>query len=86
MKVKRLVNHAKLPIRGSSGAAGYDLHVAERCVIPANSRGVVKTGVAIEIPKGLYARIAPRSGLSVKKLKEVVQVNQISSPSNSPNM
>ena len=71
MKVKRLVNHAKLPIRGSSGAAGYDLHAAEKCVIPANARGVVKTGIAIEIPEGLYARIAPRSGLSVKKSIDV---------------
>ena len=66
MKVKRLVNHAKLPIRVSAGAAGYDLHAAEKCTIPANSRGVVKTGIAIEIPVGLYARIAPRSGLSMK--------------------
>ena len=71
MKVKRLVNHAKLPIRGSKGAAGYDLHAAEKCVIPANARGVVKTGIAIEIPEGLYARIAPRSGLSVKKSIDV---------------
>ena len=71
MKVKRLVNHAKLPIRGSTGATGYDLHAAEKCVIPANSRGVVKTGIAIEVPEGLYARIAPRSGLSVKKSIDV---------------
>ena len=71
MKVKRLVNHAKLPIRGSKGAAGYDLHAAKKCVIPANARGVVKTGIAIEIPDGLYARIAPRSGLSVKKSIDV---------------
>ena len=66
-----MVNHAKLPIRGSIGAAAYDLHAAERCTIPANFRGVVKTGVAIEIPEGLYARIAPRSGLSVKKSIDV---------------
>ena len=37
MKVKRLVNHAKLPIRGSTGATGYDLHATEKCVILANS-------------------------------------------------
>ena len=67
LKVKRMVNHAKLPIRGSVGAAGYDLHAVEKTVIPAQSRSVVKTGIAIEIPEGLYARIAPRSGLSVKK-------------------
>ena len=53
MKVKRLVNHAKLPIRGSTGAVGYDLHAAEKCTILANSRVVVKTGIAIEIPEGL---------------------------------
>ena len=47
------------------------LHAAEKCVIPANARGVVKTGIAIEIPEGLYARIAPRSGLSVKKSIDV---------------
>ena len=71
LKVKRMVNHAKLPIRGSTGAAGYDLHAAEKTVIPAHSRGVVKTGISIEIPEGLYARIAPRSGLSVKKSIDV---------------
>ena len=65
------MNHAKLPIQGSTGAAGYDLHAAERCIIPANSRGVVKIRIAIEIPEGLYARIAPRSGLLVKKSIDV---------------
>ena len=67
MKVKRLVNHAKLLVRGSTGAAGYDLHTEEKCIIPANPRDVVKTGIAIEIPEDLYAKIAPKSGLSVKK-------------------
>ena len=71
LKVKRIVNHAKLPIRGSTGAAGYDLHATEKTVIPAHSRGVVKTGISIEIPEGLYARIAPRSGLSIKKSIDV---------------
>ena len=63
MKVKRLVNHTKLPVRGSTGSAGYDLHAVEKCTIPANSRGVVKIGIAIEILEGLYTRIAPRPGL-----------------------
>ena len=71
IKVKRLVNHAKLPIRGSAGAAGYDLYTTEKGTIPANSRDVVKTGIAIEMPEGLYAKIAPRFGLSVKKSIDV---------------
>ena len=30
-------------------------------------RALVGTGISIEIPKGYYGRIAPRSGLAVKK-------------------
>ena len=36
-------------------------------VIPANSRCLVKTGVAVAVPEGCYGRVAPRSGLALKK-------------------
>ena len=36
-------------------------------VIPLLSRDIVATGIQIEIPKGYYGRIAPKSGLVVKK-------------------
>ena len=36
-------------------------------VVPARDRAVVPTGLAIAAPHGTYARIAPRSGLAVKK-------------------
>ena len=36
------------------------------CVVPARGKAVVRTGLAIAIPHGTYARIAPRSGLAVK--------------------
>ena len=36
-------------------------------MIPAGGRGVVKTDLSIACPAGTYARIAPRSGLAVKK-------------------
>jgi len=36
-------------------------------VIPANSRCLVKTGVAMAVPKECYGRVAPRSGLALKK-------------------
>eukprot|EP00793_Prasinoderma_coloniale_P002794 PRCOL_00002276-RA len=67
MRVHRLRPEAKLPVRGSKGAAGYDLAAAEPTTIAAGGRGIVKTGLAIAIPEGTYARIAPRSGLAVKK-------------------
>jgi dUTP pyrophosphatase len=36
-------------------------------VIPPQERAVVKTGLSVACPPGTYARIAPRSGLAVKK-------------------
>ena len=40
-------------------------------MIPAKGKGVVQTGLAISLPSGVYARIAPRSGLAVKKFIDV---------------
>ena len=34
--------------------------------IPAGGSGVVNTGISIEMPAGVCARIAPRSGLAAK--------------------
>ena len=67
LEVKRLTNNAAIPKRSTEGAVGYDLSSAENITIPAHGRGVVKTGISVKIPRGMYVRIAPRSGLSVKK-------------------
>jgi len=66
LKVKKLSPDAKLPTRGSEGAAGYDLQSIESCVILPGNRAVVSTGLSLELPPGVYGRIAPRSGLAVK--------------------
>lgn len=66
LKVKKLSADAQLPTRGSDGAAGYDLQSIESCVILPGKRAVVATGLSIELPPGVYGRIAPRSGLAVK--------------------
>jgi len=65
LMVKRLTPCAILPMRGSAGAAGYDLYSAVSLQCPPRSRKIVKTGIAIAIPSGTYGRIAPRSGLSI---------------------
>jgi len=57
-----------VPVRGSVHAAGFDLSASEPLTIPAGGKGIVKTGLAIAIPEGTYARIAPRSGLAAKKM------------------
>lgn len=71
LKVKRLSDDALLPVRGSDRAAGFDLFAAEGKTIPPRSRALIKTDLAITVPKGTYGRIAPRSGLSLKKNLDV---------------
>ncbi|AAL01696.1 dUTP pyrophosphatase [Spodoptera litura nucleopolyhedrovirus] len=66
LKYLKLSEHAYEPTYGSDGAAGLDLKSAHDYIIKSNSRAVIKTDLAICIPKDCYARIAPRSGLSVK--------------------
>ena len=71
LKVQKLSNNAALPKRSTDGAAGYNLCASQDCTIPAGGKGLVKTGLSISFPIGLYARIAPRSGLALKKFIDV---------------
>ncbi|KAG6610830.1 Deoxyuridine 5'-triphosphate nucleotidohydrolase [Phytophthora cinnamomi] len=67
LRVKKLSPEAILPTRGSSLAAGLDLSAAYDAVIPAGGKGLVKTDLVVAVPAGCYARVAPRSGLALKK-------------------
>lgn len=67
LQVLRVHENAKLPTRGSPLSAGYDLSACEATIIPSGGRGIVKTGLKIKVPSGCYGRVAPRSGLAVKK-------------------
>ena len=67
IKIKKINPRAKIPTQATDGDAGYDLYAVRDMVIPPLSRDIVATGIQIEIPKGYYGRIAPRSGLAVKK-------------------
>jgi dUTP pyrophosphatase len=64
--VKRLSKDAKLPVRSTDGAAGYDLCSTENVTLEPGARHMVSTGLAIKIPDDCYGRLAPRSGLAVK--------------------
>ena len=63
--VKKLHSDAQLPTRGSVSAAGLDLYALEEAVVLPKSCVLMPTGLSLEIPEGLYGRIAPRSGLSM---------------------
>jgi len=62
---KRLNEYAKVPTRAEDGSAGYDLYYnGEPFTLPAGSRYLLPTGIALAIPRDRYGRIAPRSGLA----------------------
>ena len=80
IKVKKLVDDAIIPSRGSSEAAGYDLYANSmenlnsassdqtNGIHTLNPHETVKvhTGIAIELPDGYFGAVFARSGLSTK--------------------
>ena len=69
IKVKKLNDLAKIPSRGSSDAAGYDLYAATDYIIDIAPHSTVKigTGLSFELPSGTFAAIFPRSGIATKR-------------------
>ena len=70
VSIKKMRESAKIPERGSSQAAGYDLfaNIDEPAVIiPAHSTKMISTGIALAVPDGYFAGIYARSGLSSKE-------------------
>lgn len=55
---------AKVPARGTSGAAAFDLYSVESVDIPPGKRAKVNTGVSIALPPGIGGFVWPRSGLA----------------------
>ena len=66
LQVKLLRGNAVLPSWGSARADDYDLCAASNCIIPSRSKGTIDTGLAVSLPPGTYARIAPRSELAIR--------------------
>lgn len=66
LKFLKLHPAAKLPARGSAGAAGLDLFAVEEVTLESGARAMVRTGLSVAIPRGFYGRVAPRSGLAVR--------------------
>ena len=65
--VKRLVTDATLPTKATDSAAGFDLYALQAHIIPGGTFKLVGTGIAIEIPKGYFGYIRPRSGKATKQ-------------------
>lgn len=67
IKYSKLIKEAREPFQANDSDAGYDLFSIEYATIEPFQRRLVGTGITVEIPKGFYGRIAPRSGLAFKK-------------------
>src|SRR5882762_2488810 len=67
LSFKKLDPNAVLPERASRAAAGLDLYSIEAVSLNCGERRLIRTGLAVAIPEGFYGRLAPRSGLAVKK-------------------
>ena len=57
---------AKLPIKATAGAVGYDLFSAEQKTIMPNTRKLIKTDITFVPPPGTYGQVVSRSGLALK--------------------
>lgn len=66
VRLKKLDPDAAMPIRQTAGSAGSDLSALEDMTIPSGGRGLVRTGIAIALPRGYEAQIRPRSGLALR--------------------
>lgn len=66
LRVKKLHPDAVIPTRTSPHSVGYDLYSMEDITVPSMDRRIVSTGVCATLPPGVYGRIAPRSGMTLK--------------------
>jgi deoxyuridine 5'-triphosphate nucleotidohydrolase len=64
LRITRLSPEARLPVRSTEEAAGYDLHTLHNVTLEPMETVRINTGIAIQLPEGVYGRIAPRSGLA----------------------
>ena len=56
---------------GRARAVGYYLCAANNCVKRSRGKGIVEIGLAVSLPPGTYAWIAPRSGLAIRNFIDI---------------
>ena len=69
VKIQKLNPTARMPERGSSYAAGFDLRACldGEIVIAPGATAMVGTGLAAEIPEGYFGAVFARSGLAARE-------------------
>ena len=69
VRVKRVLEGAKLPTYGSAWAAGADLYACleEAVTIQPGETVIIPTGIALEVPQGCAGLINARSSMGAKR-------------------
>lgn len=66
--------NAQAPYASVTASAGYDLHNIQGVWLDPAITETVATGLGIQIPKGYYGQIAPRSSLAQKEIQIVADI------------
>ena len=66
IQFKKLTSNARIPQRGSAGAAGFDIYCNDFIRLAPSVHCLLSTGIAMAIPHGWVGLIWPRSGLAAK--------------------
>ena len=70
---KKLYMDSRVPKKGSTLAAGYDLfcYTDKDIIIEPMGKSRIPTGISVELPHNTYGRVAPRSGLTWNKFLDI---------------
>lgn len=65
-EIKKIYEDIKLPVRATSGSAGYDLYTPVSFSLKPNGMYKIVTGLRVYIEDGWVLTVFPRSGLGFK--------------------
>ena len=63
---RNLYDNIKLPVRATSGSAGYDFFTTYNFTLPPNKTIKIPTGIRCEMDEDWVLKLYPRSGLGFK--------------------
>jgi dUTP pyrophosphatase len=67
--IKIRLDGGVLPIRGTSGAAGYDISCKSNFTIEPGEQITLHTGLYMELPSGTYAELRTRSSMALLRVR-----------------
>lgn len=64
LQIKLLSENATMPTRANATDAGYDIYAAETKILEPQEKAIIKTDLAVNIPKDYVGLLTSRSGVS----------------------